>query len=141
VHHKNFELPDGSSINVNLPRFKAPEAIFKPSIYKEGSDVKGMHELATESIKECDLDVRSDLYANVILSGGSTLFEGLPKRLEKELAAEAHSAVNIIAPPDRYYSVWTGGSTLSSLQTFGSQWITKDEYEEFGAAIVHKKCV
>ena len=100
-----------------------------------------MHELATESVTECDLDVRSDLYANVILSGGSTLFEGLPKRLEKELAAKANSAVNIIAPPDRYYSVWTGGSTLSSLQTFGSQWITKDEYEEFGAAIVHKKCV
>ena len=37
--------------------------------------------------------------------------------------------VKIIADPDRYYSVWTGGSTLCSLSTFESQWITKEEYE------------
>ena len=49
--------------------------------------------------------------------------------------------VKIIAAPDRYYSVWTGGSTLCSLSTFESQWITKEEYEENGAEIVHRKCV
>ena len=49
--------------------------------------------------------------------------------------------VKIIAAPDRYYSVWTGGSTLCSLSTFESQWITKEEYEEYGAEIVHRKCV
>jgi len=49
--------------------------------------------------------------------------------------------VKIIATSDRYYAVWTGGSTLSSLSTFESQWITKDEYEENGAEIVHRKCV
>ena len=49
--------------------------------------------------------------------------------------------VKIIAGGDRYYSVWTGGSTLSSLATFESQWITKEEFEENGAEIVHRKCV
>jgi len=49
--------------------------------------------------------------------------------------------VKIIASADRYYSVWTGGSTLSSLSTFEAQWITKEEYEESGAEIVHRKCV
>jgi len=49
--------------------------------------------------------------------------------------------VKIIAAEDRYYSVWTGGSTLSSLSTFESQWITKQDYEENGAEIVHRKCV
>jgi len=80
---------------------------------------------------------------NVILSGGSTLYEGLPDRLEKELdqLMPKRDMVKIIASADRYYSVWTGGSTLISLSTFESQWITKEEYEENGAEIVHRKCV
>jgi actin-related protein len=49
--------------------------------------------------------------------------------------------VKIVASADRYYSVWIGGSTLSSLATFESQWITNQEYEENGAEIVHRKCV
>lgn len=48
--------------------------------------------------------------------------------------------INIIASADRYYAVWTGGSTLSSLSTFESQWITMEEYQESGADIVHRKC-
>ena len=72
----------------------------------------------------------------------STLYEGLPDRLEKELNAlcPQQGVVNIIAPPDRYYSVWCGGSTLCSLTTFASKWITKEEYDEHGAEIVHRKC-
>jgi len=102
-----------------------------------------MHKMAKASIDDCDIDIRRDLYGSIILSGGSTLYEGLPDRLEKELDALAPQAnmVKIIASADRYYSVWTGGSTLSSLQTFESQWITKEEYEDNGAEIVHRKCV
>jgi len=95
------------------------------------------------SINECDIDIRKDLYSNIILSGGTTLYDGLPDRLEKEVDQLAPQAgmVKIVAPADRYYSVWTGGSTLCSLATFESQWITKDEYEESGVEIVHRKCV
>jgi len=102
-----------------------------------------MHRLAHKSNQECDIDIRPDLMQNVILSGGSTLYEGLPDRLEKELDAlmPKRDMVKIIASADRYYSVWTGGSTLISLSTFESQWITKEEYEENGAEIVHRKCV
>ena len=102
-----------------------------------------MHKLAYKSNHECDIDVRADLMSNVILSGGSTLYDGLPDRLEKELDAlmPKRDMVKIIASADRYYSVWQGGSTLTSLTTFGSQWITKEEYEENGAEIVHRKCV
>ena len=139
---KTYELPDGQTVNVNVPRFKAPEAIFNPDLIQEGGEVKGMHTLSYDSIQECDVDVRTDLYKNVILSGGSTLYEGLPDRLEKELNAlcPQQGVVNIIAPPDRYYSVWCGGSTLCSLTTFASKWITKEEYDEHGAEIVHRKC-
>ena len=139
----NHELPDGSTIAVNSPRFMAPEALFFPDLIKEGDEVDGMHKMAFASVQECDVDIRKDLYGNTILSGGTTLYEGLPDRLEKELDAMCpqSNTVKIIAGADRYYSVWTGGSTLSSLATFESQWITKEEFEENGAEIVHRKCV
>jgi len=140
---KNYELPDGQTVPINSPRFLAPEALFFPDLIKEGDEVEGMHKMTFSSIQECDIDIRKDLYSNVILSGGTTLYAGLPDRLEKELDAMCpqQNMVKIIASGDRYYSVWTGGSTLSSLSTFESQWITKDEYEENGAEIVHRKCV
>lgn len=140
---KMYELPDGQTVAINAPRFMAPEALFFPDLIKEGDEVEGMHKMTFSSCQECDIDIRKDLYSNVILSGGTTLYQGLPDRLEKELDAMCpqQNMVKIIASQDRYYSVWTGGSTLSSLSTFESQWITKDEYEENGAEIVHRKCV
>jgi actin-related protein len=140
---KTYELPDGQTISVNLPRFKAPEALFNPGLIKEGDETLGMHALAGKSITDCDIDIRTDLYSNTILSGGTTLYAGLPDRLEKELdkLCPQTGVVRIIASQDRYYSVWTGGSTLSSLSTFQGNWITKEEYEESGAEIVHRKCV
>jgi actin beta/gamma 1 len=140
---KAYELPDGQTVNVNAPRFMAPEALFNPGLIKEGDETPGMHTMAFGTCQECDLDIRKDLYSNVILSGGTTLYAGLPDRLEKELDAMCpqQNMVKIIASADRYYSVWTGGSTLSSLSTFEAQWITKEEYEENGAEIVHRKCV
>ena len=140
---KQYELPDGQTVSVNAPRFMGPEALFNPGLIKEGDETLGMHQLTFQSIQECDLDIRKDLYSNIIMSGGTTLYAGLPDRLEKEVDAMCpqQNMVKIIASADRYYSVWTGGSTLSSLSTFESQWITKEEYEENGAEIVHRKCV
>jgi actin len=130
-------------VNVNTPRFMAPEALFHPDLIKEGDETLGMHKLCFKTITDCDLDVRKDLYENIILSGGSTLYENLPDRVEMEVdkMCPQQGVVKVIATKDRYYSVWTGGSTLSSLSTFESQWITKEEYEENGAEIVHRKCV
>jgi actin-related protein len=48
--------------------------------------------------------------------------------------------IKIIAPPERKYSVWIGGSILASLSTFQTLWITKAEYDEAGPQIVHRKC-
>ena len=98
-HQKTYELPDGQTIQINAPRFMAPEAIFNPGLIKEGDETKGMHAMAFSSIQECDLDIRKDLYGNVILSGGTTLYEGLPDRLEKELdnMAPQTGLVKIIA--------------------------------------------
>ena len=48
--------------------------------------------------------------------------------------------VKIVAPPDRKYSAWVGGSLLASLSSFQQMWITKSEYDESGPSIVHRKC-
>merc|ERR1712203_1059518 len=91
---------------------------------------------------KCDVDIRKDLYANVVLSGGSTMYPGIADRMQKEITALAPNTmkIKIIAPPERKYSVWISGSILASLSTFQSMWISKEEYDESGASIVHRKC-
>merc|ERR1711941_8731 len=94
------------------------------------------------SIMKCDVDIRKVLYANVVLSGGSTMYPGIADRMQKEITALAPSTmkIKIIAPPERKYSVWIGGSILASLSTFQQMWISKQEYDESGPSIVHRKC-
>jgi len=137
---KTYELPDGQVITVGTERFRVPEVLFKPSLI--GKEAEGIHKTVYDSIMKCDVDIRKDLYENVVMSGGSTMFEGIDKRLEKELTALAPSTmqIKITAPPERKYSVFIGGSILSSLSTFETMWISKSEYDESGPTIVHRKC-
>jgi actin-related protein len=137
---KTYELPDGNTVTVGNQRFRCPEALFQPM--KLGKEFAGVHELTFQSIMKCDVDVRKDLYGNIVLSGGTTMFPGIAERLNKEVVALAPSSmkIKVIAPPERKYSVWIGGSILSSLSTFQTMWITKAEYDESGPGIVHRKC-
>ena len=92
---------------------------------------------------KCDMDFRSDLYANIVFSGGTTLLPGLSDRMQKEITALAPAGrkIKIIAPSFRKYSVWIGGSILASRSTFRQIWISKQEYDESGPGIVHRKCM
>ena len=137
---KDYELPDGQVITVGSERFRCPEALFKPQFI--GLEANGIHETVYNSIMKCDIDVRKDLYANIVLSGGTTMYEGLADRLSKEVTNLAPNSmkIKVVAPPERKYSVWIGGSILSSLSTFASMWVKKEEYDESGPGIVHKKC-
>ena len=71
---KSYELPDGQVITIGNERFRCPEALFQPSFL--GMESAGIHETAYNSIMKCDVDIRKDLYANTVLSGGSTMFPG-----------------------------------------------------------------
>ncbi|KAF5303091.1 hypothetical protein FQR65_LT08422 [Abscondita terminalis] len=137
---KSYELPDGQVITIGNERFRCPESMFQPSFL--GMETSGIHETTYNSIMKCDLDIRKDLYANTVLSGGSTMFPGIADRIQKEIAALAPATmkIKIIAPPERKYSVWIGGSILASLTTFQQMWISKQEYDECGPIIVHRKC-
>lgn len=137
---KNYELPDGTVVTIGSERFRCPEALFNPSLV--GAEFGGVQEFTFSSIKKCDVDIRSDLYANIVLSGGTTMFPGIGERMTKEITAKAPAGkkVKVVALPERKFSVWIGGSILSSLSTFQQMWITKAEYDEAGPSIVHRKC-
>ncbi|KAK4468778.1 hypothetical protein MN116_007950 [Schistosoma mekongi] len=137
---KSYELPDGQVITIGNERFRCPEVLFKPHLL--GLECSGTHDTVYNSIMKCDVDIRKDLYANIVLSGGSTMFPGISDRIHKELGnlIPTTMKIKIVAPPERKYSVWIGGSILASLSTFNHMWITKQEYDESGPSIVHRKC-
>ena len=137
---KEYRLPDSNIIQIGSQLFRAPETLFVPA--NVGIEAAGVHKMLFNSVTKCDIDVRRDLYGNVLLSGGSTLFPGLEERILKEmhLQVPVGMLVKIIAPPERKYSLWVGASVLSCLTSFKSMWITVRDYGDFGAAVVHRKC-
>jgi len=137
---KSYELPDGNVIVIGSERFRCSECLFQPSLI--GKEATGIHDCTFQTIMKCDVDIRKDLYANIVLSGGTTMFPGIAERMTKELTAVAPSTmkIKVVAPPERKYSVWIGGSILASLSTFQQMWISKAEYDESGPSIVHRKC-
>jgi len=134
-----YELPDGQVITVGNERFRCPEALFKPSMM--GLEDDGIDEATYKSVFKCDLDIRKELLHNIVLSGGNTMFDGLSKRMEKEVKSRTPQSykIRVISQPERKYSVWIGGSILASLTTFQDRWITRTEYNESGPSIVHRK--
>lgn len=80
---ESYTLPDGRVIRVGSERFEAPECLFQPHLV----DVEqpGIAEFLFNTIQAADVDVRSSLYKAIVLSGGSSMYPGLPSRLEKEL--------------------------------------------------------
>ncbi|KAM9976676.1 hypothetical protein ACTFIR_010520 [Dictyostelium discoideum] len=138
---KDYIMPDKQVLTIGKERFRCYEAFFDPSVL--GKDQNGIHHLLNETITSCDIDIRRDLYKNIVVSGGSTMATGFEKRLQKEmelLVSNPQVQIKINAPPNRDISVWCGGSVLGDLKTFSDQWITKQEYDEVGRGIVHRKC-
>ena len=141
----NYELPDGKHVIIKDERIKYPEVLFRPSmIEKEGDIVQKCHDSIQKCMRNFRVSIIKDLYNCIVLSGGTSMFNGLPKRLTKEFKAlvpeSMKEEVKVNSSPDRKFAAWIGGSIESSISTFQDKWITKEEYEETGATIVHKKC-
>ena len=136
-----YELPDGQTFDMDIERCRCAEILFKPAMI--GKEEDGIHKLMYDAIMACDVDIRQDLYENIVIFGGTSLLPGLEQRLLKEITALAPASVKpkIIATPERQYAAFIGGSILSSMSTFQELWITKDEYDESGPSIVHRKCI
>jgi actin len=138
---------DGQVISIGDERFRCSEPLFQPG--QVGHDPSsGLHQMADQSILQCDIDIRQDLFRNIVLAGGNTMFEGMAERLTKEMNTLIPSVelspmftgpankttvsaitVRVIAPPERNEAAWIGGSIFASLSTFEKQWILKEVNE------------
>lgn len=133
-----FRLPDGRELRLGAERFRSAEILFSPHII--GSEYNGVHQMVADSINRSDLDLRSDLFESIVLSGGSTLMRGFGDRLlaELKMIAPKNTKIKIYAPPERKYSTWIGGSILAGLSTFKKMWVSVDDWHE-NPDIIHTK--
>lgn len=141
---ESYTLPDGRVIRVGSERFEAPECLFQPHLV----DVEqpGIAEFLFNTIQAADVDVRSSLYRAIVLSGGSSMYPGLPSRLEKEMKQLWLTRVlngntermnkfklRIEDPPRRRHMVFLGGAVLANIMADkDDMWITKDDWHELG---------
>lgn len=100
-------------------------------------EIRGIGSLASHSLSLVDVDLRTQLANNVILTGASSLIPGVADFLNHELSQNhpglkfrLHASGNTV---ERKYQSWIGGSILASLGTFHQLWVSKKEYEEVGA--------
>ncbi|KAI9291841.1 Actin/actin-like protein [Neoconidiobolus thromboides FSU 785] len=147
---EQYTLPDGRVIKLGSERFQAPECLFQPELV--GVESPGVAELLFKCVQDADIDIRSELYKHIVLSGGSSMYAGLPGRLEKELkqlyltkilngdpSRLDKFKVNIDDPPSRKHMVFLGGAVLAKiLESHPNAWVSKAEWEEQGVRALDK---
>ncbi len=150
---ESYNLPDGRSINIAQERFEAPEVLFQPDLIDVESP--GMADALFNVIQSADMDIRAQMYEHIILSGGSSMFPGLPYRLKRDLKAKYIDKVlkgrddlyervpfkmNIEDPPHRKHFVFNGAAVLGQVMADKPEfWISKAEWEEEGPNVVWRK--
>ncbi|KRX46452.1 Actin-related protein 2, partial [Trichinella murrelli] len=150
---KPYTLPDGRVIRVGSERFQAPEVLFQPNLI----DVEccGISELLFNVIQSADIDTRAEFYKHIVLSGGSTMFAGLPSRFEREIKqlylervlkgnkeTFQKFKIRVEASPGRKYVVFEGGSLLAKLMRDREDfWVSRMDFKEHGINCVRKKFV
>jgi actin-related protein len=100
--------------------------------------------MITDNINSCDIDIKKELYSNILLTGGNMLFGNTMQQILGKVSELAPpnakvKAVAMVAPHERVYSGWIGGSIVTSLSSFQSYWVGKEEYLERFLEIVEKK--
>ena len=149
---KSYTLPDGRVIQLGAERFLAPEALFRPELVDvEGG---GIAEVLFKCIQEMEIDNRMTMYEHIVLSGGSSMYPGLPTRLEKELRQLYLTHVlkgneeglkklklKVEDPPRRKHAVFLGAAVLADIMKDKPEfWVSKKEWEEEGVRVLHRKC-
>lgn len=137
---KQFTMPDGTEVTVHNQIIRCPELLFRPVM--DSLDCKGLHELVHKTAMDCDADVRKDLFGNVVMAGGTTMFPFMRERLQEDVQKKVAESVKVkvTSPPERRVSAWIGGSILSSLAQFKNMWISQGDYREHGPNIVNRNC-
>jgi len=141
---EQYKLPDGRVIKVGGERFEASEALFQPHLINVESG--GIAQLLFSTIQAADIDLRSEFYKHIVLSGGTTMYPGLPSRLEREIkqlylenvlkgdtSRLSKFKIRIEDPPRRKHMVFLGGAVLANVMKDRPEfWISREEYAEQG---------
>lgn len=131
-YKKQYSMPDGTTLMLSNQRFEVPEVLFNPSLIN--SEEPSLQKAIMECVTACDRDIRSELLNNIFISGGSSMFPNIKSRMYLELELELarrekkNQSLRIIAPKERTFSVWVGGSILAMIPEFSENWITRAEY-------------
>jgi|Transcript_1406 actin-related protein 3 len=151
MHGVRGKTGDSWTADIGYERFLAPEVFFQPEIYSSDY-ITPLPELVHQAIASAPIDTRRNLYGNIVLSGGSTMFKGFGKRIKRDVkrlvdgrnAATAKGStlagtevdVEVVTHHMQRAAVWFGGSVLASTPGFYASCHTKADYEEYGASIV-----
>ena len=139
IERSDFLLPDGSSIKIKDEIILCPEALFSPEIMGKGQE--GIVDACYNSIQKCDDDLKSEVFGNIVLSGGNTNFKGFNNRflLEMKKKVKGKFEIKIHDVEKKIEAVWKGANILSMMPIMESYWVNKFEYEEYGNVILHRK--
>jgi actin beta/gamma 1 len=101
---QKYKLPNGNDIKIGNESFRCPELLFKPDL--DGFEFGGIDRILYDSITKCGSTLQNVLFANIVLSGGNTMFEGLAKRIEKEITeiAGLNKMIKVVIPEDRKHT-------------------------------------
>lgn len=150
VLEEEWTLPDGRTVRLGPERFEAPEVLFQPHLLDR--ETPGLSNALFDAIQSTDVDLRSELYKHIVLSGGTTMYPGLPTRLEQDIRAlhtkhvlggDASRAgrvkIRIDDPPKRKHMVFQGGAVLADLMLHNDAfWVTRQDWQEHGANALSK---
>lgn len=139
---KQYTLPDGNVINVNLEAFMAAELMFQPDVVLEQkTDLLPLHDAVIKSVWKCDPDLRSELYSGIVMCGGLSMIPGIGARLKDELETSLEKMVNVVTSEESYVVAWMGAATFAGIPDAQRMWVTKKQYEEHGAKIIKNKFI
>ena len=140
---ENIKLPDGTEIKLEEEKTLCTEILFHPEMINK--TVGGIDYILCSSISSIDHMTKNKFDGNnVIISGGSSLFEGFSEKLKKEIGTlyggKYKDRMEIIDIKEKNNLQFIGASIYSLMQIFKGLCTTKEEYKEYGPAAVHNKC-
>lgn len=136
IQQHDFELPDSTVISLTNERSKCPELIFSPK--SAGYHEKSLCDLVFDCIQPVEIELQKLLLEKIHLVGGNTLFEGFEERVNSEISSRSNHKIQVLAPVERMYSTWIGGSILTCIGSFNDNWIHRQDYSEMGPSISHR---
>ena len=138
---ENHFLPDGNVIKLGVEKILPPEILYNPEFI--GLEYPGLHEMILNSINNVDIELRKNLYENILLSGGNMAIKGTVNKIFHEIKDKVnqHMKIKISGPKNQHLLNWIGGAIITDMEIFKKMWITKKEWEEKGNKILHEKTI